>query len=162
MKDSAAALKWIVEELEHRDIPFALVGGIAANAYGATRALNDIDIDVPEDFLPVLAKELEPFKTFGPERSVSDCFDCQLLGLSYKGQEIELSGAEGLLIKVSSSEKWVSWPTNLSEVERRAVLGLNVPVMGRKQLIEYKRLAGRDTDLMDVSELERGYNNPAQ
>ena len=156
MKDSAAALKWIVEELEHRDIPFALVGGVAANAYGTTRPLNDIDIDVPEEFLPVLARELEPFKTFGPERSISDCFDCQLLGFSYKGQEIELSGAENLFIKDTSSKKWVSWPTDLSKVERRTILGLNVPVMARKQLIEYKRLAGRDTDLMDVSELEKG------
>jgi hypothetical protein len=162
MKDSAAALKWIVEELELRDIPFALVGGVAANAYGTTRPLNDIDIDVTEEFLPVLARELEPFKTFGPERSISDCFDCQLLGFSYKGQEIELSGAEKLLIKDTSSKKWVSWPTDLSKVEKRTILGLNVPVMARKQLIEYKRLAGRDTDLMDVSELEKGYNNPAQ
>jgi hypothetical protein len=162
MRDSAAALKWIVEELERRDIPFALVGGVAANAYGTTRPLNDIDIDVPERFLPVLAEELKSFRTFGPERSISDCFDCQLLGFSYKGQEIELSGAEGLLIRDTSSEKWVPWPTDLSEVERRIVLGLTVPVMGRKQLIEYKRFAGRATDLMDVSELEYGYNNPAQ
>jgi len=162
MKDSAAALIWIVEELELRDIPFALVGGVAANAYGTTRPLNDIDIDVPEEFLPVLARELGPFKTFGPERSISDCFDCQLLGFSYKGQEIEIGGAENLLIKDTSSKKWVSWPTDLSKVEKRTILGLNVPVMARKQLIEYKRLAGRDTDLMDVSELEKGYNNPAQ
>lgn len=155
MRDSEAALRWIVNELDLRSIPFALVGGIAANAYGATRPLNDIDIDIPCAFIPVLAKELAPFKTFGPERSISDCFECDLLGLSFKGQEIELSGAETFRIKYSSSAEWLALPTDLTAVEQRFVLGLTVPVMGRKALITYKRLAGRDTDLMDVSELAK-------
>ena len=162
MKDSSAALKWIVTELRERNIPFALVGGIAANAYGTTRPLNDIDIDIPEKFLDALSRELGEFKTFGPERSISDCFDCQLLGFSYQGQEIELSGAEGLLIKDTSISKWVSWPTDLSKIEQCTVLGLTVPVMAREQLIAYKRLAGRETDLIDVYQLEKGYNKKVE
>ncbi len=156
MKDSAAALKWIVEELERREIPFALVGGAASNAYGATRPLNDIDIDVPAACLPSLANDLELFKTFGPERATSECFDCDVLGFLFAGQEIELSGADTFRIKNSLSGEWLPWPTDLSAVERRVFLGITVPVMARKELIEYKRLAGRDTDLMDVAELEMG------
>jgi hypothetical protein len=155
MRDSAAALAWIVGELERRGIPFALVGGIAANAYGTTRPLNDIDIDVPADCLPTLAQELEVYKSFGPEHFVSECFDCDLLGFSYKGQEIELSGAETMRIKDASTGAWLLWPTALSAVETRVVFGLAVPVMARRHLVAYKKLAGRDTDLMDVVELER-------
>ncbi len=156
MKNSPAALKWIVEELERRSIPFALVGGAASNAFGTTRPLNDIDIDVPAACLPALAKELEPFKTFGPERSTSECFDCDVLGFLFQGQEIELSGADTFRIKNVVTGEWLPWPTDLSAVERCVFFGLTVPVMNRKALIAYKRLAGRDTDLMDVVELERG------
>jgi hypothetical protein len=59
-------------------------------------------------------------------------------------------------IKDSTSGEWLQWPTDLQAVERCEVLGISVPVMARKALIAYKKLAGRDTDRMDVSELERG------
>ena len=154
MKDSRAALAWITNELTRRSIPFAVVGGLATNAYGGGRPLNDIDIDVPEAALSILARELEAYRTFGPERSLSECFDCQLLGLSYLGQEIELSGAESFLIFDRSCNRWVPWPTDLRRVEERTVLGITVPVMERSALIAYKKMAGRETDLIDVSELE--------
>lgn len=159
MKDSAAALAWITNELKLRGIPFAVVGGLASNAYGGSRPLNDIDVDVPEAALSTLARELEAYRTFGPDRSISECFDCQLLGFSYMGQEIELSGAESLLILDRSCSRWMPWPTDLRKIEERRVLGMTVPVMERSALIAYKELAGRETDLIDVSELRAGYNN---
>jgi hypothetical protein len=51
------------------------------------------------------------------------------------------------------------WPTDLRKIEERRVLGITVPVMKRSALIAYKELAGRETDLIDVSELRAGYNN---
>jgi hypothetical protein len=159
MKDSVAALAWITNELTQRGIPFAVVGGLASNAYGGSRPLNDIDIDVPDAALSTLAQELEAYRTFGPDRSISECFDCQLLGFSYMGQEIELSGAESLLILDRSCSRWMPWPTDLRKIEERRVLGMTVPVMERSALIAYKELAGRETDLIDVSELRAGYNN---
>lgn len=154
VKDAAAAFVWITGELTHRGIPFAIVGGLASNAYGGSRPLNDIDIDVPDAALPMLARELEAYRTFGPKRSVSECFDCQLLGVSYLGQEIELSGAESLLILDRSCNRWLPWPTDLQKIERRTIFGITMPVMARSALIAYKKLAGRETDLFDVSELE--------
>lgn len=159
MKDSVGALTWITNELRKRGIPFAIVGGLASNAYGVSRSLNDIDIDVPDAALPTLARDLDVYRTFGPERSISECFDCQLLGFSYGGQEIELSGAQSFTIYDRSCDRWTPWPTDLERVEIRTVLGLTVPVMERSALIAYKRLAGRETDLLDVSELERCYKS---
>lgn len=159
MKDSVAAFSWITSELRKRGIPFAIVGGLAANAYGGSRPLNDIDIDVPDAALFTLARELDAYRSFGPEHSISECFDCQLLGFSYLGQEIELSGAESLMILDRSCNQWIPWPTDLTRIETRTVLGLAVPVMERGALIAYKKLARRETDLLDVSELERCYHN---
>ena len=157
MKDSVSALAWITKELTDRGIPFAIVGGLASNAYGGSRPLNDIDIDVPDAVMPTLAQELAALRAFGPERSISECFDCQLLGFSYLGQEIELSGAESLLILDRSSNRWVPWPTDLRMIEIRTVLGLRLPVIERNALIAYKKMAGRDTDLIDVSEIQKGH-----
>lgn len=153
MKNSRAALSWIVAELNKRKIPFAIVGGLAANAYGSSRALNDIDIDVPDQALPRLASELSAQLSFGPVRSVSECFDCQLVGFSYLDQEIELSGAESVLIKHCAGTNWQAWPTDLSAIEIRPVLSLMLPVMARDRLIAYKRIAGRETDLVDIEQL---------
>lgn len=156
-KSSVAALSWIISELNKRKIPFVIVGGLAANAYGATRALNDIDIDVPDKALPRLASELSAQLSFGPIRSVSECFDCQLVGFSYLGQEIELSGADSVLIKHFSGTDWLAWPTDLNALEIKEVLGLALPIMARDRLIAYKRITGRDTDLIDIAQLEQIY-----
>lgn len=154
MKDPAAAFHWIVNQLQQRNIPFVLVGGLAANAYGTSRPLWDIDLDIPERFIPELAHELCDFLTFGPEHSIGEYCECQIVGFVYREQEIELSGAESLRIKDPSSQAWLPWPTDFSRVEYRPVFGITVPVMAREQFIAYKRLAGRNTDLLDVQELE--------
>jgi hypothetical protein len=158
MIDSEAALIWIVNELTQRHIPFVIVGGLATLAYGGSRPLNDIDIDVPDSVLPRLANELKAHVDFGPEHSVNECFDCQILGISYLGQAIELGGADSLLIRDVRLGTWIHWPTDLSITECVTVLGVEVPVIRRDRLIEYKKMAGRETDIIDVRELEQGYN----
>ena len=48
----AQAFRWIVGLLEELAIPFLLVGGLAARAYGASRELADIDFYAPGNRLP--------------------------------------------------------------------------------------------------------------
>ena len=42
--DFVAALRLVVEELERRGVPVALVGGLALHAYGVGRATFDVDV----------------------------------------------------------------------------------------------------------------------
>ena len=48
----AAALGWIAGLLGEAEIPFQVVGGVAAAAYGATREVADIDLYIAADHLP--------------------------------------------------------------------------------------------------------------
>lgn len=49
MRDTKAALAWITGILKSSQVPFQISGGLAANVYGATRELADIDIDLPDE-----------------------------------------------------------------------------------------------------------------
>lgn len=54
MRQSKDALVGIVSLLRKQEIPFVITGGLAAPVYGSKRPLVDIDIDIPERFLPGL------------------------------------------------------------------------------------------------------------
>lgn len=47
----ASALAWIAGRLRELEVPFQVVGGLAALAHGASRDLADIDVYVPEGAL---------------------------------------------------------------------------------------------------------------
>jgi hypothetical protein len=45
------ALDWVIPILKEQKAPFHITGGFAAHLYGATRVVNDIDIDLPTSHL---------------------------------------------------------------------------------------------------------------
>ena len=55
------ALAWIVGLLNQHNIPYQIVGGLAAKAYGAKRPLVDIDIYAPLEQARAALDELQPY-----------------------------------------------------------------------------------------------------
>lgn len=66
------ALAWIVDALNRHRVPYQVVGGLAARAYGARRDLLDIDMYVPSDEAVGLLEEVRPHVAWGPEHFVDD------------------------------------------------------------------------------------------
>jgi hypothetical protein len=145
----AAALQWIVGALD--GVPFQLTGGAAAWVHGARRPLADLDFDVPDAALPGLAAKLAPFVVWGPARYTAEGWDLDLLTLRWGGVDVDLAGAAGA--RVWDGSAWVSVATDLGGAERCVVAGVLVPVVGRAELIAYKRLLAREVDLADVAAL---------
>ena len=85
---AAYALAWIVESLGRHNVLYQMVGGLAAEAYGAYRPVADIDIYVP--LATGLLQETRPFTTWWPERYPDETWGISFLRADYHWQRIEL------------------------------------------------------------------------
>ena len=155
---SGAALRWIVDLLEAREIPFQAVGGLAARAYGAARPLADLDFYVPTARLPEIAAAAaaDPAATIvrapDPYRDVS--WDLAFMALDYDGQRVELGGADGARYFDRLAGCWREAAVDFAASVPRTVLGVVVPVMPLASLAAYKRALDRDVDRLDLAELD--------
>jgi len=137
------AFNWIVGILQKHQIPFQVSGGLAARAYNATRPLNDIDIDIPNECFPVIIEDVRPYVTHELGRYVDADWDLLLMTLSYKGQPIDLSGMDDARIYDKSVNAWVEIPNNLEKRVIREIMGMKVPVIDPHELIAYKERLNR-------------------
>lgn len=153
-KNAAEALVWIAGILDSHAIPFQASGGLAAIAYGSTRPLVDIDIDVPDQHLPALAELVAGYVVSGPARYRDGEWDILLLTVYYAGCEIDLGGASGAQVFDRAAHTWVPLAAELERAVRLKVLGVEAPVIRKEALIAYKRRLDRDVDRIDVTAME--------
>ena len=156
MERIARGLTWISAILKKHNIPFQITGGLAAHAYGATRPLNDIDIDIPEDRFQEIIPEVEPYIIEGPERFKNSVWDIYVITLNYHGQEIDIGGAYTTRIRDEKTHVWHDLKADLATAETRNIFGIEVPVVNRQDLIEYKSWLALPNDHQerDVREIQ--------
>lgn len=153
MQTIKEALSWITTILKKQNIPFQIAGGLAARAYGSTRQLHDIDIDIPEENFETIMDEVLPYLTFGPDHFRDKYWDVFLMTLNYNGQEIDISGANDAKIYNNKNNTWEKIITDFSKIMHIELYGINVPVINREALIAYKKMLARPVDLLDIAHL---------
>jgi hypothetical protein len=144
------ALQRLVRTLESTSIPFQVTGGLAAIAYGAQRALYDIDIDVSAKDLPRVRDLFRACITHDIHRLDGRHFELTMLTLEIDGVPVDVSQAEDTYVKTADGRR-VLVATELTRAARRQVGGLEVPVCALDELVAYKRLVDRPTDRQDVA-----------
>lgn len=154
MKKTKAALEWITNILKHHNIPFQITGGLAVRAYGSDRELADIDIEIPESDFIKIQHEVSQYIVFGPANHKSELWDLFLMTLNYNSQEIDISGAYHTKIFNKVDGTWVLLTVDFAKVNYIDIFGLSLPVIHRKDLIDYKRVLKRPVDLLDLDYLE--------
>jgi len=154
MRNPKAALIWITELLKDLNIPFQITGGLAAQAYGSKRELQDIDLDIPEDKFDVIQTAVQEYIIYGPEIYISKNWNLLLMTLNYHHQEIDLGGAYNTQIFNPKTNRWHELITDFSKAIPREVLGLTLPVISRDELLAYKKILARPVDLADIKEIE--------
>lgn len=150
MRNTGAALVWIVDILKKLNIPFQISGGFAAQLYGANRPLADIDIDIPEENFPDLLPEVSRYITYGPEQYQDESWDLWRMTLYYQGQEIDLCGANQAKLFDTTTQQWTPITTDFSKTVPKEAFGLVLPVMSKAELIDYKSKTNREVDQEDV------------
>lgn len=150
-----AALKWIVGLLNRHNMPYQIAGGFAAYLYGATRPVNDLDVDIPNEKFVEILSEIKDYITFGPARYKDEKWDLDLITLDYYGQIIDVSGAFGAKIYDEQNKVWQAYPCSFSTAQVRNIFGMDVRVMDPKDLAGYKKLLNGEHQKIDISVIEK-------
>jgi len=138
------ALDWILSILRKNNIDYQITGGLAANLYGSTRELYDIDLEVSDYDVYRLGEICSEYIVYGPERYVDEHFDLLLMTLKYRNQLIDVCGIDKMSIKGFRQTVDLN---NAVDIGGYRVVGLG-------DLIAYKKLLGREVDLIDIGFLE--------
>lgn len=144
------ALRWIVDILEAHHIQYQIGGGFAAKLYGSPRPLNDIDIDISEKHFQEILPEIKPYITYGPQRYADGKWDLGLITLTYRGQEIDIGGADNTRISNKARTAWSPLPVNFATSVDFVVDGIAVKVIHPRDLIAYKSELDGDHQRIDI------------
>lgn len=147
------ALTWIVRLFEEKGVPYQLVGGLAARAYGATRPIVDVDFYVSADGFERIEPDLEPYFLRSPSFYQDEDWSLTFSRVQYAGQTIELGLAEGAKFKDHSRGTWEDAAIDFDAGVRKELFGVGLQVMSRSQLISYKEKLGREVDRQDLKEM---------
>lgn len=150
MKNTEAAFRWIIGILNSHHIPYQISGGFAAKIYGSSRPLNDIDIDIPDEYFPLVYEEVKDYLVYGPDWYADSKFESLLMTLFYKGQEMDITGATSGRMSDYSETTWLPYPCDFNNVTYKEVYGIEIPVIPRERLVAYKKEMKGDNHVFDL------------
>lgn len=148
------ALRWIVEILNRKNIPYQISGGLAAHFYGSKRPVNDIDIDIPEENLADIVHEIEAYIVTGPGHHVDGKWDLQLIALNYNGQDIDIGGAYETKVTTKDRTAWIAIPADLGSAQKIKVGDLSVNVASPQSMIAYKQHLDGEHQIEDIEAMQ--------
>jgi hypothetical protein len=131
-------------------IPYAVCGGVAVTAHGATRSTKDIDILVHARDLPQVLELIRPLGYTFPALPMT--FDSGTERERLVQRVSKIVGREHLLLDLRVAEGALA-----GTLEDRIEVVLSqgpLTIVSRATLIRMKRLAGRAQDLADLEKLK--------
>ncbi|MGB3073162.1 MAG: hypothetical protein WBB68_02795 [Candidatus Moraniibacteriota bacterium] len=154
MKNAAAAFQWITEILKRHEVPFVVLGGLAARAYGSKRELNDIDLVIHRADFEKILPEVQTYITDGPEMSRDEAAEGYAMELRYAEQDIDIGAEEGCRIFNKVTGEWELLETDFDNVEIKEIFGVLVPIMKREAVITEKLMFNRSQDQEDIKQMQ--------
>lgn len=155
LKKHLTVLGLIAEKLESQNIPYQVTGGIAGNIHGSLWPPHDIDLEVGAADFEKVAKLFVREMKQPPHHFVDHEFDLWLMKLSIDGIDVDINQVEDAFA-ITKEGCRVPFSTSLTKSERRRICGIEVMVQPLEDLIAYKRLIGREADIVDLTALCNG------
>jgi len=142
----------IAAAFEAAGIRYAVCGGVAVTAHGATRSTKDIDVLVaPDD----VARALEAVRPLGYSFvALPMTFDAGTPRERHVQRVTKIDGSEHLLLDLMLADAALAG--TLDDRARVDLAEGPLSIVSRATLIRMKRLAGRPQDLADLEKLEAG------
>ncbi|EJG1535480.1 MazG-related protein [Vibrio parahaemolyticus] len=147
------ALNWLKGLLKSESIEYQIVGGLAATIHGGSREIADIDLYIKysdadkilDRVAPYISKPLTHYSEYG--------WDLDYFQLVYRNQKIEIGLAQNTKIQSSQDGSWHKLEIDFSKSVVKSYQGIDLQVIPVHQLIDYKRILGREVDLIDIQQL---------
>lgn len=144
------AVQWIVGLLRDRNIPFLICGGLAARGYGSERDLNDIDLFVPGEHFSSVVQAGQEFISKAATHYREEGWDLTYVQFKYEGVKVEVGNADGPRIFDAGSQVWIPLNVDFSRYKTVRLLGLELPLMLKEDLVRYKSVLSRPVDIEDI------------
>jgi len=143
----------ILADMNRAGVCYVLIGGIAVIRHGVVRATADLDavLEPTEQNLERLRGLITEWGATRPDGSPLPA-DAVAVGKS-----IHLATPHGDLDFLGERSEPLTFSELLSRSDTRSVDGVQAPICSLADLVALKRLAGRERDLTDLSELEAAH-----
>ncbi len=152
-KKVETALVWIKQILEDNQVPYQIVGGLAARIHGGTRPVADIDLYIPRESAEQLMPHVQAWFSKPLTHYREGGWDLEYCQLIYQNQKIEIGLSPGTQIQDGKTGQWIELTTDFASSEMGEYQGISVPVIPVADLLAYKILLDREVDRIDIREL---------
>ena len=147
------ALKWLKGLLDAESIEYQIVGGLAATIHGGSREIADIDLYIHNSDVNKLLAHVSQFISKPLTRYTEYGWDLEYFQLVYQNQKIEIGLSQNTKIQSALDSSWYQLEIDYSASVEKDYRGIVLPVIPVHHLVEYKRILGREVDLIDIQEL---------
>lgn len=152
-KSQKKILRQVVQALKENNIPYQITGGLAAIIYGGRRPLFDIDLDVKKKDIEKVRKFFKEYIIKDFHRHLSEYFDIWIMTLKINDVLVDISQGEDCSMR-DKNGKWIKMDTDLSHPTWVKFEGMKLSVEPKEELTQYKKVLGRDTDLIDIEQMQ--------
>lgn len=133
-----------------RNIPFLICGGIAAKGYGSERELNDIDLFVPGKYFSSAVQAGQGFVSKAAAHRQEEGWGLSYVQFKYADIKVEGGSSDGPRIFDANNQAWVPLHIDFSRYATVYLLGLELSLMLKDDLVEYESALLRPVDIEDV------------
>lgn len=143
----------LLADLNRAGVRYVVVGGLAVIRHGVVRATKDVDVIVAgdEETAAALSGLFAEWQASRPDGSPED------RRIPGRGWPLHLRTVHGLLDILADQPPPLDLNGLVSRSDERHVDGVPAPICSLADLVALKRLAGRPTDLEDLSRLETAH-----
>jgi len=143
----------ILADLNGAGLRYVLIGGIAVISHGVVRATRDVDAIVAHDKTNLdIIRDL--IAAWGATRPDGSPVPPDAIA---PGRNVHLATGFGDLDFLGDHGSPLTFDELLSRADVRRVDGADAPIVSLADLVALKRLAGRETDMLDLRRLEEAH-----